>query len=66
MIYGCDQLLRISYTTPQGTGIVAGKALPQSPNIGSDSYGVAKDHCNKALVRLEEWKALSSGTDFKL
>ena len=48
-----------------GTGTVEGKAFPNSINFGSDSHSAAKKASEEALVRLEEWKAVSYSTDFE-
>jgi hypothetical protein len=48
-----------------GTGPVEGKPFPTSINLGSDSHSEAKKHSEAALVRLEEWKAISYSTDFE-
>ena len=46
------------------TGTAEGKAFPIALNLGSDCYSVAKKHAENALIRLEEWKAVSCSTDF--
>ena len=48
-----------------GTGSAAGKTLPITICLGSDSHSVAKRASEDALKRLEEWKGVSYGTDFK-
>ena len=48
-----------------GTGSAAGKTLPITICLGSDSYSVAKEASENALKRLEEWKDVSYSTDFK-
>lgn len=48
-----------------GTGSAAGKALPITICLGSDSYSTAKQASEDALKRLEEWKGVSYSTDFK-
>ncbi|KAL0574492.1 hypothetical protein V5O48_007467 [Marasmius crinis-equi] len=48
----------------RGEGAAEGKTFPRSIQLGSDCYGLAKQHCEEALLNLEEWKDTSYSTDF--
>ncbi|KAJ8090415.1 hypothetical protein PM082_019013 [Marasmius tenuissimus] len=45
-------------------GTEQGKPFPTSIQLGSDCYETVKEHCETALLNLEEWKEVSYGTDF--
>ncbi|KAL0574491.1 hypothetical protein V5O48_007466 [Marasmius crinis-equi] len=48
----------------RGEGVAKGKPAPLNIQLGSDCYDTAKQHCEKALSNLAEWKDASFSTDF--
>ncbi|KAJ3568861.1 hypothetical protein NP233_g5433 [Leucocoprinus birnbaumii] len=48
----------------RGEGVAQGKAWPKSLALGPDCYGMIKEELRKASESLEEWKEVTSSTDF--
>ncbi|RDB30241.1 hypothetical protein Hypma_007082 [Hypsizygus marmoreus] len=48
----------------RGEGVAAGKAFPTVLNLGTDCYDVVKSECEATLARLEDWKEVTTSTDF--
>jgi hypothetical protein len=45
-------------------GIAKGKKWPKSLALGPDSYAMIKEELKKASENLEEWKEVTSSTNF--
>jgi hypothetical protein len=48
----------------KGEGVGKGKTVPTVFTLGSDAYEFVKAATEKTLSRLEEWKDVTSSTDF--
>ncbi|KAF8644319.1 hypothetical protein AX16_008527 [Volvariella volvacea WC 439] len=59
-----EKSVKIIIDVVHGTGVAEGKEWPVSLQVGSDSYGIVKNECEKALKRIEDWKEVSLSNDF--
>ncbi|KAF5351889.1 hypothetical protein D9756_007556 [Leucocoprinus leucothites] len=48
----------------RGEGVAKGKAWPKSLALGADCYAMIKEELRKASENLEEWKDVTSSTNF--
>lgn len=56
--------VKIIVDVVRGEGQAAGKEFPPALALGTDCYSTAKGESEQSLRLLEEWKEVSSSTDF--
>ncbi|KAG8909291.1 hypothetical protein FRC02_007895 [Tulasnella sp. 418] len=59
-----SKLVEVMVDIARKEGIVAGRNLPTVLPLGSDSYRIINEYCDRTKSTLEVWKDVILSTDF--